>query len=116
MVTEVIAAAGMLEDDIEPPVVRWFNAKTAALPDQMRREPGVWLVVMRNGSVTPPRSKPRSGGTLRAQLAFALPVLRSWAATRDSLREITPAIAPGIAVLAVAEGREALEECEDQAG
>ena len=58
-VTEVIAAAGMLDDDIEPPVVRWFDAKTAALPEQMRRELGVWLEVMRNGSTTPPRSKPR---------------------------------------------------------
>ena len=75
-VTEVIAAAGMLEDDIEPPVVRWFHAKTAALPEQMRRELGVWLEVMRNGSTTPPRSKPRSDETIRAQLAFALPVLQ----------------------------------------
>jgi hypothetical protein len=32
-VTEVIATAGMLEDDIEPPVVRWFHAKTAELPE-----------------------------------------------------------------------------------
>jgi hypothetical protein len=90
-VTEVIAAAGMLEDDIEPPVVRWFHAKTADLPGQMRRELGVWLGVMRKGSTTPPRSKPRADDTIRAQLAFALPVLRSWAATRDSLREITRA-------------------------
>ena len=72
-VTEVIAAAGMLEDDIEPPVVRWFNAKTAALPEPMRHELGVWLEVMRNGSTTPPRSKPRADETIRAQLAFALP-------------------------------------------
>lgn len=90
-VTDVIAAAGMLDDDIEPPVVGWFNAKTAALPEQMRRELGVWLDVMRNGSTAPPRSKPRSDDTIRTQLAFALPVLRSWAATGDSLREITRA-------------------------
>ena len=86
-VTEVIAAAGMLEDDIEPPVVRWFRDKTAALPEQMRRELDVWLDVMRNGSTTPPRSKPRAEGTIRAQLAFALPTLRSWAARSDSLRD-----------------------------
>jgi hypothetical protein len=90
-VTEVITAAGMLEDDIEPPVIRWFTAKTAALPGQMRRELGVWLEVMRNGSTTPPRSRPRADETIRAQLAFALPTLQSWAATRDSLREITRA-------------------------
>ncbi len=90
-VTDVIAAAGMLDDDIEPPVVRWFHAKTAALPEQMRRELGTWLDVMRNGSTTPPRSKPRSDATIRSQLAFALPVLHSWAATHDSLREISRA-------------------------
>ena len=90
-VTEVIAAAGMLEDDIEPQVVRWFNAKTAALPEPMRKELGIWLEVMRNGSTTPPRFKPRADETVRAQLAFALPVLSSWAVTRDSLREITRA-------------------------
>jgi hypothetical protein len=90
-VAEVISAAGMLEDDIEPPVVRWFNATVAGLPEQMRRELGVWLEVMRDGSAIPPRSRPRSDGTVRAQLAFALPVLRAWATTRDSLREISRA-------------------------
>ena len=90
-VTEVVAAAGMLDDDIEPAVVRWFNAKTAGLPEQMCRELGVWLDVMCNGSTTPPRSRPRSDDTIRAQLAFALPVLRAWAATCDSLREISRA-------------------------
>jgi len=48
----------MLEDDIEPPVVRWFHAKTAALPEQMRHELGVWLDVMRNGSTTRPVQAP----------------------------------------------------------
>jgi len=90
-VTDVIAAAGMLEDDIEPLVVRWFHAKTAALPEPMHRELGVWLEVMRNGSTIPPRSKPRADDTIRAQFAFALPVLQSWAVDRDSLREITRA-------------------------
>ena len=33
-VAEVIAAAGMLEDDIEPPVVRWFNADRRACPSR----------------------------------------------------------------------------------
>ena len=91
VVTEVIAAAGMLDDDIEPPVVRWFCAKTVGLPGPMRRELGVWLDVMRNGSTSPPRSRPRADETIRAQLTFALPTLRSWAVTRDSLREITRA-------------------------
>jgi hypothetical protein len=57
----------------------------------MRRELAIWLEVIRNGSTAPPRSRPRADDTIRAQLAFALPALRSWAATRDSLREITRA-------------------------
>jgi len=31
-VADVLAAAGMLEEDREPTVVRWFNKVTANLP------------------------------------------------------------------------------------
>jgi len=88
-VAEVLAAAGMLEDDREPPVVRWFAAATAGLPGPMRQELAVWLDVMRNGNPAPPRLRPRSDQTVRAQLASALPALKTWAATRASLREIS---------------------------
>jgi hypothetical protein len=88
-VAEVLAEAGMLDDDLQPAVERWFSAAVAGLPAQMRHELGVWLEVMRNGSQSPPRLRPRSDHTVRSQLAFALPALNSWAATRASLREIS---------------------------
>ena len=88
-VADVLAAAGMLEEDREPPVVRWFANTVAALPAPMRQELGVWLETMRNGRTSPPRLKPRSDQTVRNQLAFALPALTTWAAAHASLREIS---------------------------
>ena len=59
-VAEVLAAAGMLEEDRQPPVVRWFDVTVAGLPAPMRHELGTWLEIMRNGRIAPPRLKPRS--------------------------------------------------------
>jgi hypothetical protein len=59
-VAEVLAAAGMLGEDREPPVVRWFATATASLPAPIRQELAVWLDVMRNGNTAPPRLRPRS--------------------------------------------------------
>lgn len=87
-VLEVLTAAGVLAEDREPAVVRWFTAQTADLPAAMRAELTEWMQVMRDGSITPPRRRPRSDQTVRAQLNFALPVLRSWAQAHPSLREI----------------------------
>ena len=78
----------MLEEDREPAVVRWFRAAIADLPGPMRHELGVWFDVMRNGSATPPRSRPRSDTTADSQLRWALPALRQWAVQHQSLREI----------------------------
>jgi len=88
VVADVLAEAGMLEEDREPAVVRWFNAATADLPAPMRHELGVWLDVMHNGSTTPPRRLPRNDTTIGTHLRWALPALRDWATSHDSLREI----------------------------
>jgi hypothetical protein len=85
---DVLAAAGMLEADQEPIVVRWVAKVTAGLPNPMRSEVAEWADVMRFGNSAPPRLKPRSELTLRSQLYFALPALRHWATSHDSLREI----------------------------
>ncbi|NSX38422.1 hypothetical protein HTS88_18730 [Pseudarthrobacter oxydans] len=88
---EVCAAAGLLEDDREPAVDKWFKTATAELPEQMRNELDSWYTIMLNGSSTPPRSKPRSETTTRLYLRWSLPALHSWAASgQTSLREITP--------------------------
>lgn len=87
-VTDVIAAAGMLEDDIQPPAVRWFHAHTRDLPDPMRQELGVWLDVMLHGSAAPPRRRPRTPTCIGNYIRWAMPTLRLWATTHQSLREI----------------------------
>lgn len=87
---EVCDAAGLLEDDREPAVDKWFSTAVAGLPEQMRHELGRWYVVMTRGSVTPPRSKPRSEQTIRLYLRWSLPAMKSWAAAgHTTLREIT---------------------------
>ncbi|MFC6867739.1 hypothetical protein [Haloechinothrix salitolerans] len=87
-VLDVLAAAGMLADDRIPPAVRVFHTQIAGLPDDMRHELGVWFDIARNGSPSPPRFLPRADSTVRSQLGFALPIIRSWARTHTSLREI----------------------------
>lgn len=88
---EVCAAAGLLEDDREPAVDKWFRTAVAELPEQMMSELERWYTIMLNGSSTPPRSKPRSEQTTRLYLRWSLPALRAWATSgQTSLREITP--------------------------
>ncbi|MGH2736528.1 MAG: hypothetical protein ACRDKZ_13190, partial [Actinomycetota bacterium] len=90
-VLDVLAAAGLLDDDRIPRLERWFDQQIAGLPEDMARELRVWFDVMRHGSKIPPRSRPRADNTIRAQLWGALPALRIWASERGSLREISRA-------------------------
>lgn len=88
---EVCAAAGLLDDDRELAVDKWFKTAVAELPEQMRHELERWYTIMLKGSSTPPRSKPRSETTTRLYLRWSLPALHVWAASgQTSLREITP--------------------------
>jgi integrase len=87
---EVIAEAGLLEDDRAPAIHPWFGAQITGLPDPMTAELGTWFHVMLHGSPTPPRRPPRAETTIRVQLRWAMPALRSWtAAGHQSLREIS---------------------------
>lgn len=88
-VADLLAEAGMLEEDRVPAIVRWFEVQIAEFSEEMRRELGVWFDVGRNGSSTPPRFRPRSDQTIKSQLRFALPALRVWARSHTSLREIS---------------------------
>ena len=87
-VADVIAAAGMLDDDIAPAVVRWFHANTRDLPESMRQELTVWLDIMLHGSATPPRRRPRSHTCISNYIRWAMPTLRLWAESHKSLREV----------------------------
>lgn len=87
---EVCDAAGVLEDDRQPAVDKWFDTAIAGLPEQMQHELSQWYAVMTKGSSTPPRSKPRSEQTIRLYTRWSLPALHAWAAKgHTTLREIT---------------------------
>ncbi|MDF9279671.1 hypothetical protein P4U43_17960, partial [Arthrobacter sp. EH-1B-1] len=77
---EVCAAAGLLDDDRESAVDRWFETTVSELPKQIRTELERWYTIMLKGSNTPPRSKPRSETTTRLYLRWSLPALQTWAA------------------------------------
>jgi hypothetical protein len=87
-VRQVLDTAGMLVEDRTPVIERWFAHRTAALPGPMRSELSVWFDIMRHGSATAPRRRPRAEGTIYTQLDFAMPALRHWAGEHESLREI----------------------------
>jgi len=89
---EAAGAAGLLLEDRPLAIHAWFATMTAALPDPMRGEVSEWFNVMVNGSMTPPRRRPRSEITTRVHLSWALPALTAWASIGHlSLREISPA-------------------------
>ncbi|MEV0734331.1 hypothetical protein [Polymorphospora sp. NPDC050346] len=88
VVADVLADAGLLDDDRQPAILRWFTTHTADLPAPMRDELNAWLDVMRNGSTQPPRRKPRTDATIGTQLRWALPALQRWSDSHVSLREI----------------------------
>ncbi len=89
-VMKVLAAAGMLIEDRTPAFDRWFAEQIDGLPTAMVAELTVWFEVMKHGSPTPPRRRPRSDVTIGLHVRWALPILRAWAAVgHTSLREIT---------------------------
>jgi hypothetical protein len=90
-VLEVLESIGMLEDDREPPLQEWFIRRTEGLAEPMTTEVGLWFQILRDGSATPPRRRPRQTGTVRTHISAVLPALQAWTrAGHRSLREITP--------------------------
>ena len=89
-VVEVLDTVGMLRDDRPAALHAWFTARTNNLPDPIRHELGIWFAVLRDGSTSPPRRKPRHLHTVRAHVTNVLPTIHAWAAAgHQSLREIT---------------------------
>jgi integrase len=89
---EVLAAAGLLDDDRVPAVRTFFLAKTAGLPATMRAQLEIWYGVLAEGSSRPPRRRPRHPRTIQVQIAALHPVLSEWAEHGcASLTEITRA-------------------------
>jgi hypothetical protein len=91
-VLEILTAAGMLDDDRDPPINAWFarQVDALALPEPMNSELRTWFLTLRDGSTTPPRFRPRSHSTIRLRIRTVVPALQMWATTgHRSLREIT---------------------------
>jgi hypothetical protein len=86
---EVLAAAGVLNDDRVTPTERYFNEHVDGLPDPMTAQLQVWFDVMINGSTTAPRRRPRDPATARLHIHAIAPTARRWAAEgHDSFAEI----------------------------
>ncbi|GAB3971261.1 hypothetical protein GCM10029978_046110 [Actinoallomurus acanthiterrae] len=90
--TEILTLCGMLTEDRQPTIDAWFTRRTAGLPEPMAEEFRHWYQALRDGSTTPPRSRPRSPRTVRGYVSATVPMLHAWAAAgHQSLREITRA-------------------------
>ncbi|MBM7494052.1 hypothetical protein JOD64_005274 [Micromonospora luteifusca] len=88
--TRVLTDAGMFVDDRVPALEAWATEQISRLPDPMAAELTLWFEVMKHGSSTPPRRRPRGETTIQLHLRWAIPPLLRWAAAgHDSLREIT---------------------------
>jgi hypothetical protein len=89
-VLEILAAAGMLDDDRQPTLDAFTERQIADLPELMAAEFLAWYQSMRDGSATPPRSRPRNPATIRARVTHAAPAVRAWATNKGyaSLREV----------------------------
>lgn len=90
LVLMVLEDADMLDDDRIPAVDAWFEQQVETLPPKIVEELNVWFDVMRHGSLTAPRRRPRAETTIRLHLLSTLPTIRTWAeAGHASLREIS---------------------------
>ena len=89
-VLDVLAGAHMLDDDRADSIETWFDRRIEGLPEQMKGELRMWFEILRQGSTTSPRSRPREAVTIRTRLNWSLPTLEAWAVHgHRSLREIT---------------------------
>jgi hypothetical protein len=88
---DVLDAAGLLIEDRETRIERYFNSKTAELPEPMKQQLQVWLDVMISGSKRAPRRLPRLPQTAAVKIANLAPIVRTWSEQGlTNLAEITP--------------------------
>jgi hypothetical protein len=85
-VAEVLAQAGLLDDDRVPALEFWCNDKLTELAPGIAADARGWVHTLAHGG---PRSQPRKMGTVRRYLRCAHPVLVEWSTRYDHLREVT---------------------------
>lgn len=89
-ILDVLAGADMLDDDRSDPIKTWFDRRVQGLPEPMNGELRTWFEILRQGSRTSPRSRPRDAVTIRTRVNWSMPTLEAWAGHgHRSLREIT---------------------------
>jgi len=85
-VAEVLARAGLLDDDRIPAFEIWLDDKLAGLAPGIAAEVRDWVRVLQHGG---PRSHPRTVNTVRRYVRAAHPVLVEWSTRYGHLREVT---------------------------
>jgi hypothetical protein len=85
-ITDVLAAAGALEDDRPDSLAAWLDEQLAGLPAQVRDELDAWLSLRRNGG---PRRRPRSRTTIVRDISSIRSFLADAGARYSTLRQVT---------------------------
>lgn len=89
-VMAMLKEADLLDEDRPATIETWFQGRIVGLPEAMTGELQIWFDVLHHGSLTPPRSRPRTPSTIKCRLGWSLPTLHDWAiAGHQSLREIS---------------------------
>ena len=86
---DILAAAGLLNDDRTSPAERYFNEQVDGLPSPMTTQLRTWFDIMINGSAVTPRRHPRDPETTKLHIRAIAPIARRWASQgHHSLAEI----------------------------
>ena len=85
---EILALAGLLDDDRVPSFTTLARERLALLPAPMAADVQDWLRVRSQGG---PRSRPRDEHTVRMNFNRVHPLLLEWAGHYSHLREVTAA-------------------------
>jgi hypothetical protein len=85
---EILALAGLLDDDRVPSFTTLARERLALLPAPMAADVQDWLRTRSQGG---PRSRPRDEHTVRMNLNRVHPLLLEWAGHYSHLREVTAA-------------------------
>lgn len=85
-IIDVLAAAGVLDDDRPDTLAAWLDEQLAALPDQIRAELDAWLGMLRHGG---PRRRPRSRRTIVRDIYSIKTFLAGIGGRYSTLRQVT---------------------------
>ena len=85
-ITDVLAAAGVLDDDRPDTLAVWLDEQLAGLPAQIRAELDTWLGLLRHGG---PRRRPRSRRTIVRDISSIRTFLTGVGGRYSTLRQVT---------------------------